>query len=128
MATASTISVGNKLPSGLTVTHGPKDGPVQTVFLKGANDEGAIAGFGITNDVDRDWFKSWTEAHPDFPPVKNGSIFAVEANKARDAARERKSDVKTGLEGLNPDAPAPGIEPTEETKKELAKVDPDAKG
>lgn len=121
MATPTTVSVVNKLPCGLTVDHKDK-----TVTFKGANDEGSVAGFGITPEVDRDWFVDWAKTHPDFPALKNGAIFIQEAAKARDAARERKKDVKTGLEGLNPDKPIAGIEPTDETKKELAKINPDA--
>jgi len=116
------VSVACKLPQGLTITH--KD---ITLTLKGANSSGNRLGFGVTEGVDGDWFADWaTTDAKDFPAVKRGMIFAMDtAAKAKDAAKERRGDksVQTGLEPLNPDKPAAGVAPTDETKKELAKVE-----
>ncbi len=114
------MKVACKLPNGLTIKH--KD---VTVTLNGATHSSAVGGFGVTLDVDADWFKSWQEEAKDFPAVSNGSIFAFDRDTA--AVRERRNDptVRTGLEPLNPDAPAPGVEPTDAMKRELAKVDAD---
>ena len=111
-------TVACKLPNGISITHAD-----QTMTLVGASDSSAVAGFGLTRDVDADWFKDWASKHKDFPPLKTGAIFISDDNKAADEAAERAddADVQTGLEPLDPEKPAPGIEPTDETKKELAK-------
>lgn len=109
------VKIACKLPNGLTVRH--KD---QTRVLNGANHPQAVAGFGVTPGIDEDWFKDWqTTDGKDLPFVKNGSVFIM---KDAAAARERK-DVVTGMEPLDPDKPAPGIEPTDETKKVLSGED-----
>lgn len=110
------VTIACKLPNGLRVRHAEKE-----VELVGANHSKAIAGFGLTKGVDSDWFASWKAAAGDFPPLKNGSIFAQVDAKAADEAAE-KADIPTGLEGLDPDKPAAGIEPTDEMKAEIAKA------
>lgn len=117
----SVVTVACKLPQGLQLKH-----KNLTVILVGANESGNRFGFGLTHGVDGDWFKDWAEGDgKDFPAVKNGSIFAISGtrDKAEDAAKERRADaaVQTGLEPIDPDRPAANVEPTDETKTELAK-------
>jgi hypothetical protein len=117
---SDTVTVACKLPNGLQIHVGETK-----LTLNGANQPGARFGFGLTTDVDADFFKTWVEHHATFPAVKNGSIFAFGSEAdAVDAARERMNDsrVMTGQEPLNAEAPMPGIEPTDEMKKELAKT------
>lgn len=117
------VNILCKLPQGLKITHAGK-----TVTLVGANKSGNRFGFGVTKDVDGDWFKDWLDkGHGStFPAVKNGSIFAMTGtpDKAADAAAERRKDAKvqTGLEPLDPENPGEGVEPTDEQKKETAKA------
>lgn len=110
-----TVKIACKLPNGLTITHAGK-----SVTLKGANDPAAVGGFGVTRDVDKDWFADFVEGNgKDLPFIKNGSVFVIAGRDTVGATRERK-DVDTGMSPLDPDAPMPGIEPTDETKKVLA--------
>lgn len=114
----ATVSVACKLPQGLVLSHKGK-----TVQLTGANASGNRFGFGITKDVDADWFDDWTKTDgKDFPAVKIGAIFAMPAAKIVDAAAERRKDgaVQTGLEPLDPNKPGMNVEPTDETKKALS--------
>lgn len=125
MTTTATVSVACKLPSGITITHAPRDakgetvGAAKTVTFAGANQPGAVLGFGITHDVDAEWFKNWIETDgKNFPPVRNLAIFAQDTSaKAKSAAKEMAKDVKTGLEGLDPAKPAPGVEPVSTDKE-----------
>lgn len=112
----ASVTIACKLPNGLRVRHAEKE-----VEFAGANDPKAVAGFGLTKGVDSDWFASWKAAAGDFPPLKNGTIFAQTDTKAADEATE-KTGIVTGLEGLDPDRPMAGIEPTDETKAEIAKT------
>ena len=123
MVEAATVNVACKLPQGIRIRHKGKE-----VALKGANQSGNRFGFGITPGVDSAWFKDWLEGDgKDLPAVKRGSIFAIAGTreKAEDAAAERRKDaaVQTGLEPLDPEKPGGGVEPTDETKKELEKVE-----
>ncbi|ELY4670902.1 hypothetical protein ACOJBQ_003914 [Cronobacter muytjensii] len=102
---AETIVVGCKLPNGLVVE---QDG--YTVTLNGANSSNVFGGYGLTEGVDKDAFEKWMEVHKNQPYVKNELVFAqAKSNSAQSKANENAS-VKSGLEGLPQDKPAPGIE------------------
>ncbi|EOV0647698.1 hypothetical protein ACOIOT_003404 [Cronobacter turicensis] len=102
---AETIVVGCKLPNGLVVE---QEG--YTVTLNGANSSNVVGGYGLTEGVDKDAFEKWMEVHKNQPYVKNELVFAqAKANSAQSKANENAS-VKSGLEGLPQDKPAPGIE------------------
>ncbi|EOC0832052.1 hypothetical protein [Cronobacter sakazakii] len=102
---AETIVVGCKLPNGLVVE---QDG--YTVTLNGSNSSNVVGGYGLTDGVDKDAFEKWLEVHKNQPYVKNELVFAqAKANSAQSKATENAS-IKSGLEGLPQDKPAPGIE------------------
>lgn len=112
-------TVACKLPNGLTIDH-----KGETLTLNGAHDTGAKNGYGLTplEDNQVEWFNDWlTGDGATLPAVERGFIFLASNDKnAADQAREQ-ADEKTGLEQLDPAAPVAGVEPTDETKKELAK-------
>lgn len=97
------ITVACKLPHGLVIKAGSK-----SATLAGANSSRIIGGYGLTA-VDKDLFEAWSREFAQFPPLKNGLIFAHDsASKAEGKAAEQ-ADVKTGLEPLSLDAPALGV-------------------
>lgn len=105
---ADVIIVGCKLPHGLEIQLAGK-----TVVLAGANSTDITGGYGLTRDVDKAAFDQWLLDYKDFPAVQQGLVFAqTSEHKARAQATEQ-ADVRTGMEGLNPDAPAPGIKPAD---------------
>lgn len=102
---AEVVTVGCKLPNGLVV-----DIDGYTVTLNGANASNIVGGYGLTENVDKAAFEKWMKAHADQPYVKNELVFAqAKTNSAESKAKENAS-VKSGLEGLPQDKPAPGIE------------------
>lgn len=110
------------LPNGLQVDHAGA-----RIVLKGARSSGAVCGFGMTNVPD-DWAESFFGTVDAPGPGrlmqlhKVGGLFVAKDGRAAvPMAKERVGELN-GFERLNPDKPAPGIEPTEETKKELRKV------
>lgn len=113
----ATVTVGCKLPSGLIINMEGRE-----VTLKGANSSLVIGGFGLTEGVDKAFFDTWLARNQDFPAVENGLIFVQSTTKNAEAEATEKQALRSGFEGLNPDAPAPNITPTDEMKKELAKV------
>jgi hypothetical protein len=99
------------LPSGLQATYGG-----ETVVFKGANDEGAIVGFGVTTGVDKDWFDKWVESMgKDFTPLNKGLIFA-RASGIADEIKERAPETVTGFEGIDGNSPGPGLEKVDAPK------------
>lgn len=115
----SNFAVACKLPNGVTIDHAG-----QSVTFAGANSPNARFGYGVTYEVDPDWFEAWmADVGRDFPPVKAGVLFPINGDDDGEL-REKENDpaLLTGQEPLDPEAPAPGIVPTDEMKKELAKT------
>lgn len=125
MAAGAKVSVGCKLPNGLQITLEKltesinADGhtvkryvPIGAkVLLKGTNTSVIFGGYGITEDIDADWFTQWLKDNADYEPVRLGLIFMQSTPaKAADAAKERV-DVLSGFEPMNPDKPGDKLEP-----------------
>jgi hypothetical protein len=119
---STTVTVGCKLPHGLTIAlDEPQTKMVEgkettvyvpngrTIELRGANSSAVVGGYGITENVDGEAFRKWLAEHRDFPAVVNGLVFVVERSADAPQEAQQRRDVKTGVEGLNPEAPAPGI-------------------
>lgn len=101
---ADKVTVACKLPNGLEIEHRGT-----TVVLAGSHSAGSVGGYGLTPNVDADWFDDWMAANLGHPAVANEIIFANTPAKARDEATEKK-DVKTKMEPVDPDKPGEGIE------------------
>lgn len=101
---AKTVTVACKLPNGLVIDHKGRE-----VVLTGANAPTSVGGFGLTPNVDADWFDDWMASNLDMPVVANEIIFANTAEKAGDEAKEKKG-IKTGLEPVDADKLGEGIE------------------
>lgn len=105
----ATVTVASKLPWGYYAR--VED---TTVHFNGANHESSIAGYGMTRGVDAAFFEAWKAANTALPAATNGTIFAMNKDDSAQAqAREISSDVKTGLEGIDPDNPGPGLTPAD---------------
>jgi hypothetical protein len=103
---SNTVTIACKLPAGLEVTH-----KGQTVKLNGWHVPGAVSGYGMTHNVDADWFADFSATHAEYPPIERGMIFAnATPDGARDQAIERTGNVASGFEAVNPDKPGPGLE------------------
>lgn len=106
-----TVAVGCKLPHGIHMDITREGKPRERFTLRGVNSARVIGGFGITEGVPKEFFDEWMRQHKDHPAVKQGLIFAhAQPRSVEDMAIERK-ELKTGLEGLDPEKPAPGIKP-----------------
>lgn len=108
---AEMVSVGCKLPNGLQVTI---DGV--TVILKGAAStalrqlDGAIpeGAFGVTQ-VEKDFMDKFMKMYQDAPYIQNNAIFIQKDERSVKAQGKELEKAKTGLEGLDPEKPAPGV-------------------
>ena len=115
----SYVIIGCRLPNGVMAQVGPVK-----VRLNGSNGENAAYGFGFTR-VPADFAEAWLKDDGEgaaLTVTKRGGIFlANDMDDARSIAREMAGE-KSGFERIDPEKAAPGITPTEETKKELAKT------
>lgn len=106
-----TVTIACKLPHGLHLDLQRPGQPKERVTINGFTHPRAIAGFGITEGVSKEFFDEWMRQNKDLEPVKQGLIFAhAQAKSVVDQAKE-KVNLKSGLEALDPNKPAPGIEP-----------------
>lgn len=103
----STVTVACKLPNGLMLDIPGAKAPV---VLNGAIHPDAIAGHGLT-EVDADFWAAWTKLYADFQPLKKEMIFAQGSERSAVAKAKERKEEKSGLEGLDPEKPAPGIKP-----------------
>jgi hypothetical protein len=109
-----TVTVGCKLPNGL---HLDIDGPEgkKRFTLKGANSSTVVGGFGITENIPKDFFEEWARLYAKSIVVANGIVFAYKDSKGAEAiAKERKS-LKTGFEPLDPEKPGKHLKPERST-------------
>lgn len=105
MASSATVTIGCKLPTGLTLRVG-----TATHTLAGANAATLIGGYGLTQ-VPEDFWAAWSSNYAEYPPLKLGLVFAQPtAQKAAGQAQEQ-ANLRTGQEAINPQNPSPGITP-----------------
>jgi hypothetical protein len=129
-----TVFVACRLPNGLVCDvydpPGAAGGPVGprrgSFTLRGSADarrldsnfatnDGAqhvVANHGIT-EVDKDLWTLWAVQSKDAPYLKSGAIFMMPKLADTQAAAKERAKEKTGLEPMDPDKPAPGIEKVE---------------
>jgi hypothetical protein len=104
-------SLACNLPHGLIIIHEGKK-----LVMAGANHPRAIKTslafsgmWGITHNVDEDWFDHWVATHP-HPAVTNGHIMKNTAAKIVAQAEATGDAVKTGTDQLDPEKPGQGVE------------------
>jgi len=128
--TGETVTIGCKLPNGLHLDlHTPTgakqrmaDGSefpiygIERVTVRGGY-SGAQPGVfslppgtaGLTPNVSKDFWEKWVKANASLPVVKNGLVFAAKDNSSARSIVAERATVRTGLEGLDKDTPAPGM-------------------
>ena len=100
------ITIGCRLPNGLTLAHPNPDVKVK-VTLAGLHTDrpGKIIGAPyVTTEIDADFWETWKTAYKDYAPLKNGAIFEARTEQEAKAKSREFEKTKTGLEALNPDA------------------------
>lgn len=106
-----TVCVCANVPHDIKFSVPDNSGRMQTITIKGNGnhlkglDRGIgilpIGAYGITTNVPAEAWDYIKTAYCDNRAIRNGLIFAVEASKARAAAKERK-DLRNGLEPIEP--------------------------
>ena len=108
---SSTVTVACRIPQGLhldIVKHGEVR---QRVTLNGSNSAHAVAGYGITEHVPKEFFGKWLADHKDLPAVRNGLIFAHAQKRSAEAKAAEQTGLKSGLEPLDPKKPGKDLAP-----------------
>ena len=106
---SDTVCVCANVPHDIKFSVPDNSGRMQTITIKGNGnhlkglDRGIlpIGAYGITTNVPAEAWDYIKTAYCDNRAIRNGLIFAVEASKARAAAKERK-DLRNGLEPIEP--------------------------
>ena len=130
MATGEVVTVACKLPAGLIIDvreppvimntpHG--EALISGRVLKSVKLNGSAAqrrmesngqvlgehpmvagGYGLTENVSKDFFDKWLAENRDYPPVAAGAVFALpKIESVRSKAKEQGSDIKSGFEPLD---------------------------
>lgn len=100
---SSPVVIGCKLPNGCVLRVGETE-----VILSGANSSNIVGGYGLTT-VPSDLWDEWLAKYKDCDLVKKNTVF-MQSNMAKAAAQAKEqAEIRTGMEPLNPDAPAPGV-------------------
>jgi hypothetical protein len=135
-AATGTVTVACKLPNGLYLDIGRKGdtagftrrfevrGPAQqentdmrprgrmpdgTMMLHHKQPVVTPGGYALTSGIPEDFWLQWLEEHKEMEIVKKNFIFAM-PRPADAAARAREqAELRTGLEPISQDKPAPGI-------------------
>lgn len=84
-----------------------------------ANAELLDSGFALTFGVPKAQWDAWLEANKDADYVRNGLVFAHKQTASTKKQARDHEKVRSGLEPIDPENPAPDIEPTDDMKKRL---------
>ncbi len=111
MASTAKVSVACALPHGLHLQNykiiDTPQGRMATevgprVTLNGSNHPAAVAGFGITEEVDASFMDEWLRANGESDAVKNGLILVRNSAGAAQGEAKSRKGVKSGFEPLDP--------------------------
>ena len=120
--TGKTCSIACNLPHGLQIIHRDR-----TLRVHGANHPRAIqtgvamsSKWGITHDVDEEWFDDWVKAH-NHPAVANGHVMKNTRAKIEAQVDATGDAIQTGTDQLDPFAKgfkeAEGVEKREDDEE-----------
>lgn len=124
------VAVACKLPHGLLIevgTLGQENysrheiaGP-STGIRTGKHGSLLIGGYAFTMLPESVW-EEFSRKHKDALYLKTRAVFAEATLEGAQGAALTEANTRTGFERLNPDAPAPGIEPDKDHLKQLQRV------
>lgn len=119
---ANNVLIGCKLPSGLSLTlDGKEDG--ERVILNGMNTSRVAGGYGITS-LEKEKSDQLFRVYKDHSAFKNNAIFTHGTDKTADliSVADELEGQKTGVEGINPENPGPGLKEEDENRKKREKM------
>lgn len=110
----STVTVACNLPHGVHMQlYKLIDGVAQPlgerVTLNGGNHPGAIAGWGVTENVDKAFVEKWISDNVDLKFVRDGAIVVREKTNNVVAEVREKKGRKSGFEALDPNKKPAGV-------------------
>ena len=127
---AGTVTVACKLPNGIVLDIRDEVGvTLKAVTLNGSRHRvrpdgmpifawEVHGGYGLTPNVDQEFWDEWSKSNATYGPFKQGLIFALpKLDSAISKAREQE-ELKTGLEPLNVDGKDDRIDARIQSAKE----------
>jgi hypothetical protein len=100
-----TGSAGCKIPNGIHMDFNEPGKPLRRVTLRGSNASRVVGGFGITENISKEYFDAWVKQNAEHPAVKNGFIFWMSKVSDTEARAAEMAKEKNGFEPLDPSAP-----------------------
>lgn len=90
----NTVTVLNRLPHDLVL-----EVESTKIVINGANKETIIgSGYGVTENVDADFFAAWLNKYKDFKFVADGLVVAAKSDREAKAKGKDLAEKKSGLE------------------------------
>jgi hypothetical protein len=124
------VTIACKLPHGLLIEVGTPGlenyhryelNGTYTGSRKGKPQSLVIDGYAFTSIPEDAWIE-WSKNHRGAQYLKNRAVYCESSIEGAQAAALTDGSLVTGFERLNPDKPAPGIEPDNEHLKTLQRV------
>lgn len=124
----ATVSIACKLPHGLfaqlykmvEIPTGPVGQMTPTaqpegkrVKLNGGNHHLAIAGWGVTENIDKAWADAWMAQNATLRPVEAGLIIVRESTQRLASEAKDKALMVSGFEALDPNKMPEGLKKVE---------------
>jgi hypothetical protein len=84
-------------------------GEEKAIKFSGDEQTYIVGAAALTPNVDADFWNAWLKAYGDAPYVKNGFVFAHGSHDGAAKMAGERASMRTGLEGLDADKPAPHL-------------------
>lgn len=104
------VCVATNLLHGVKISIKDKDGNLHKLALNGSKHQGAIGGWGITENVDDSFIDTWLKKFFDLEFVKRKQIFIGKNRAECETHAKAEEGMKHGLERLTPKDMPKGVE------------------
>lgn len=108
--TGKFVTVCCKLPHGLWMELVIDGKPITKILARGCNSTNIVGGYGITENVPKDFWDAWIEKHQGLKFVKNEQIWAYKTVQGAKSKAMEMAEKKHGMERLDVSKLPPGLE------------------
>lgn len=104
------VTVACKLPHGLWMEVNEPGQPSVKMLARGVNSSDIIGGYGLTDNIPRDFWEAWYENHKALQFVQKNLIWAIKDRQSAQSKAKELAELRHGMEPLNPDAMPENLE------------------
>jgi hypothetical protein len=110
VTTGKFVTVCCKLPHGLWMELAAPGKPITRILARGCNSTNIVGGYGITENVPKEFWDAWFEDHQGLKFVKNEQIWAYNTVRGAKSKALEMAEIKHGMERLDVSKLPPGLE------------------